>query len=286
MQVTHASQPVVARTAVAPATQPAGEATSARLVEKRPALLGHSPLDSFSKLPASAKDVRTTQSQQLHQVADGVRDGSISGKESEKLLTEQKSIAEATQDALSDGKLSLRERIKLGAMQTLAADNIHEAGGKVPDLVLPRAPSPNAERQAGQIDRLADGRSNGSITDNEASKLLGQQAEISEARSGLSVSGTLSVGKKLDAADDDLTRHSRPGEQRDLKSLFDLPRPGPMQRPDSTVLPKLPRDSNPVIERRPPGAYTDQNDPKLFELRTQAFQNLAEKKIGETGNEA
>ncbi|WP_224243486.1 hypothetical protein [Hyalangium gracile] len=218
-----------------PASQPTAEAVPAKgleaaiftkpLAEKK--LAGHSLIDSFSdKRPLGERGVDATQSNQLNQIADGVRNGTISAGESQKLLTEQQGISDATRSAVADGKLSLDERRKLNLMQTLAGMNISEAGEKgIPDLGI-RLKEEDGSRQAGQIDTLAEGISNGNITNSEASKLLGKQADISEAR-GPSLGGdkldTLfdkkplnkegSLERKLDAADRDLARHGKPGTQ-------------------------------------------------------------------------
>jgi hypothetical protein len=182
--------------------------------------------------PADAK-VRATQGDQLHDIADGVRDGSVTAQESERLLKEQQKIADATRKAMADGKLSIGERLNLGMMQARADQNIEAAKGNL-NRDFFAGNNKAAQRQADQIDTLADGRTSGNITNSEAGSLLGQQVEVSDARGDADTLGeTLEVNSKLGEAEKDIKRHSEKGTQIDWETLpFPHPRPLPLPRPE------------------------------------------------------
>lgn len=187
------------------------------------------PLPPFMK-PADAR-VRSNQGDQLHDIAEGTRNGSITAQESEKLLAEQQKIAEATRQAMADGKLSLGEQLKLSMMQATAQMHIKEAGGNDSRTLFPMLDS-NAQRQADQIDQLAKGRTSGNITNSEAGELLGQQVEVSDARGDAdSAQERTELSNKLSATDKEIARHSAAGTQWDWKPL---PLPLPFPRPVPT----------------------------------------------------
>lgn len=198
---------------------------------------------------------RATQGEQLHEVADGVRNGSITAKESEELLKEQKAIADAQKAAMADGKLSIGERVKLAVMQARAEAHIEQASGNKDRNFLAHFDS-DAQRQAGQIDRIANGRTSGNVTNTEASELLGQQVEVADARGDAdSAAENFALDRKLDNADKEISRHSAPGTQFDLKPFphplpLPLPRPFPLPRP--LPLPELPRPLPQPLPRNPP----------------------------------
>ncbi|MFL5344003.1 MAG: hypothetical protein ACJ8AT_04385 [Hyalangium sp.] len=187
--------------------------------------------------PADAQ-VRGKQGDQLHEIANDVRNGSVTAKESEQLLKEQQDIAKATQSAMADGKLSMEEQLKLNVMQARAELHIYQAGHNSSRELLAGFDS-GAQRQAGQIDRLADGRTNGSITNTEATELLGQQEQVSEARTQAGgLFGRFLLDNKLNQADKELTYHSRPGTQFHFEPF---PHPVPLPLPKPLPFPELPR---------------------------------------------
>jgi hypothetical protein len=187
------------------------------------------PLPPFIK-QADAK-VRGKQGDQLHAIAEGTRNGSVTAQESEKLLKEQQAIADATRKAMADGKLSFGEQLKLGMMQASAQAHIDEARGNSSRSPFAALDS-NAQRQADQLDRLAKGRASGNITNSEAGELLGQQVEVADARGDAdSAQERAALGGKLDNADKELSRHSAAGTQWDWKPL---PHPLPFPRPVPT----------------------------------------------------
>ncbi|HYI02105.1 hypothetical protein, partial [Hyalangium sp.] len=210
--------------------------------EFKPGKPGIGIIKPFPLPPLFQPDAKTraTQANQLGQVADGVRDGSITAQESEKLLKEQQDIAAYQQKAMADGKLSKGEQLQLGVMQARAALNVHQASTNG-DRNLFAGLDKNAQRQADQIDQIAAGRRSGNITNTEAGELLGDQVEISDARGDAdSVGERLELGSKLNEADGEIKHHSKPGTQWDLKPFphpFPLPRPQPLPLP----LPEFPR---------------------------------------------
>ena len=186
---------------------------------------------------------RATQGKQLHEIADGVRDGSVTSKEAKTLLKEQQDIAKATQQAMADGKITKEEQLKLGVMQAQAELHIYQASHNTSREFLAGFDSA-AQRQAGQIDRLADGRTNGNITNSEAGELLGQQQQVADARSNRGgLFGNVLLDSKLNQADKELDLHSRPGTQFHLEPfphplpLPELPRPLPLPIPRPDQLP-------------------------------------------------
>ncbi len=175
-------------------------------------------LPPFPKpLPGGDLDARV-QGKQLHDIADGVRNGSITSQEAEKLLGQQKELADATAAAKADGKVTLGERLRLAAMEAKAGKAIDQAKTNFQrDFSAPFDAA--AQKQASQIDRIANGRQNGNVTHTEASKLLGQQTRIADARGNGGFIGHLQTQVEQNRADNDIRRHSRPGTQSDFNPL-------------------------------------------------------------------
>ncbi|HYI00392.1 hypothetical protein [Hyalangium sp.] len=178
-------------------------------------------VDRFVASPLAA--TRNTQARQLHEVAAGVRKGTVSAKEAEALLQSQQTVASATQRAMSDGKLSVKEKIELSAMQQNAQKLIDTAvkSGLSSSLngIVNIFNTP-AKRQADQLDKLADGIAKGTITRAETGKLLGQQEQIADARGDAdSTQESTALKSQQTRADEDLERHSKSGTQLDLKKI-------------------------------------------------------------------
>jgi hypothetical protein len=192
--------------------------------EMQGALQGHGIMDGgcFPHPPLPRPQdagTRAAQGSQLHEIADGVRNGSITKEEATGLLDEQKAIANAQREAMADGHLSFFERIKLAGMQGRAERNIQGAEHNFSrDFFAPLKES--AQTQASQIDQIANGRTNGNITNSEAGKLLGQQASISAGRDNGGFIGQLMTDIQQRQAQGDIDRHSRPGTQIDFKPFF------------------------------------------------------------------
>jgi hypothetical protein len=224
MRVNTPSPAVVARpseTKSLVATKPTPEGTAGTKVKHLP---GHGIVDGgcfppFPTKPTADAKTRATQGDQLHDIADGVRNGSLTEQEAETLLNEQKAIADAQKAAMADGKLSLGEKLRLSLMQGRAGQNIDRASHNSQRDVFAHFDS-DAQRQAAQIDQIANGRTNGNITNSEAGKLLGQQAQIADARDNTGGLSGLVADLKQAQAQKDIDRHSKPGTQFDFVPLF------------------------------------------------------------------
>lgn len=202
------------------------------------------------------------QAGQLRDISEGVRNGSITSREAEKLLEQQKKLADATARAKADGVVTKDEARELALLRFQAQQSINKAThNRERDVFAPF--DQTAQRQADQIDRIANGRQNGTITHREAGGLLGQQADIADARQN--VSSPLShwmVDHQLDEAAQDIRHHSRPGTQRpplDLGPGSPLPGPFPFPRPPIDIqplplpFPRPPVDIQPLpLPIRPP----------------------------------
>jgi hypothetical protein len=173
-----------------------------------------SPLSNFLRPDFQS---RATQGNQLHQIADGVRSGSLTEREAQGLLKEQEAISNYQKSAMADGRLSLGERIHLAVMQGQAQGHISSARGNFERDFFAGFDS-QAQRQAGQIDQIANGRANNTITNSEAGKLLGQQADIASTLGSSNPWVKHLLGDlQQAAAQSDITRHSRPGTQIDFQ---------------------------------------------------------------------
>jgi hypothetical protein len=202
------------------------------------------PADTF----ASAQS-RTTQGNQLHDIAGGVRNGSITEKEAKGLLADQQKIANHQRSAMADGKLSLGERLSLGVEQARASQNIHGAKTNGDRDVFARFDK-DAQRQAGQIDQIASGRTRGTITNSEAGHLLGDQSRIAGRRDLAGALNNSLTNHSQNRAQQDITRHSKPGTQVDLHNLPRTLGPG-LQKPFVLGPPRVqkPFDLEPRLQK-------------------------------------
>jgi hypothetical protein len=154
-----------------------------------------------------------TQGRQLHDIAEGVRNGSLTAEEAQRLLQQQENISKATEQAMADGKLTREEALRLNLMQAQADLNIHVASNNG-QRNLGAAWDFTAQQQARQIDQIAKGRANGNITAGEATELLDKQEDIADARGGAnSFFEKLLVYLQQMLASSDISFHSLPGDQ-------------------------------------------------------------------------
>ncbi|HVG59020.1 MAG TPA: hypothetical protein VNA24_10735 [Hyalangium sp.] len=263
--VTTAAKPAASaevKSAVAPATKPAvgfakddvfqgGGNGNGGIIGPGPR-----PLPPFNLGDAKT---RTTQANQLDQISQGVRNGSITAQESERLLAEQAKISDYQQQAMADGFMSQEERLKLDMMQMTAALNTFQAANNGDRNAFAKLDG-NAQRQADQISQIADGRRSGNITNTEAGGLLRDQVEIADARGDAdSPAESAELNNKLNAADKDINYHSKAGTQWDFEPL-PWPRPEPLPFPKPLPLPlPFPGPSLPRPEPLPfPGPITAQ----------------------------
>ncbi len=167
----------------------------------------------FPPFPRPGDANGRTQARQLHDIAEGVRNGSITPQEAERLLKQQENISQATERAMADGKLTTEEKLKLQLMQAQADLNIYQAGHNGQRDFFARFDS-TAQEQAKQIDQIANGRTNGNITASEASELLDEQKDIAEERGDAhSFFDRLLVQLEQAQAGGDIAFDSLPGDQ-------------------------------------------------------------------------
>jgi hypothetical protein len=208
--------------------------------------------------PGDAK-TRNTQANQLNQISQGVRNGSITAQEAEGLLKEQAKISDYQKQAMADGFLSQEERLRLDVMQSSAALNTFQAANNGDRNAFAQFDR-NAQRQANQINQIADGRRSGNITNSEAGHLLRDQVEIADARGDAdSLGEQLALGQKLSAADRDIQYHGQKGNQFHFEPL-PWPQPVPLPRPEPLPVPKpLPfPQPGPIVIQPFPGPITAQ----------------------------
>jgi hypothetical protein len=186
--------------------------------------------------PGDSK-TRNTQANQLEQISQGVRNGSITAQESETLLAEQAKISDYQKQAMSDGFMSQEEQLRLDLMQARAGLSTFQAANNGDRNAFARFDG-NSQRQADQIGRIADGRRGGNITNTEAGHLLRDQVEIADARGDAdSPREHLELSQKLGAADRDINYHSQKGTQPHFKPL-PWPQPLPFPKPEPLPLPQ------------------------------------------------
>ena len=179
---------------------------------------------------------RATQANQLDQIAQGVRNGSLTAQEAEKLLAEQAKISDYQKQAMADGFLSKEEQLRLDVMQSTAALNNFQAANNGDRNAFARFDG-NAQRQADQISRIADGRRSGNVTNSESGHLLRDQVEIADARGDADSPGErAALQGKLNAADRDIKYHGQQGNQFHFEPL-PWPEPGPLPLPQPLPFP-------------------------------------------------
>jgi hypothetical protein len=196
------------------------------------------PADDIDCGPLPLGDANArTQARQLREIAEGVRNGTLTPQEAQRLLQQQENIAKATEQAMADGKLTREEALRLKLLQAGADLNIHLARnngqrsfGASWDSV--------AREQANQLERIAKGRANGTITAGEATELLDAQEDIADLRGDANTGFEkllLSLQQTLAGAN--ISFHSLPGDQNKWSWNFlpqqpalpvnSLPRPRP-----------------------------------------------------------
>lgn len=168
--------------------------------------------------------LRATQAQQLHEIAAGVRSGSLGAKDAEMLLKAQQDVFTKRSSAMADGKMTAKETIELQLVQqnvqTMIDTLVQNGSGKISSV---SGLAPAARQQATQLDKLANGLSQGTITPAETGKLLQQQTDIADKRGDAdSASENAAVNAQLTQAGKDIDRHSQQGTQLDFVSAIKL----------------------------------------------------------------
>lgn len=233
---TETQSPVATQTA-APAVQPDKCGTMQGITSggcvPGPSLPGPSlpgiplpPFPGFPSKPSADAGTRATQGSQLHKIGEGVATGALTKQETETLLKEQEAIANYQRDAMADGRLSLGERFGLAVLQGRAQQNIDRATNNFSrDFFATMDMS--AQVQAHQIHQIADGRTNGNITNREAGKLLGQQSSIADSRENSGPLSNLFTHVRQSEAQKDIHLHNKPGTQIDFGDFKPRPLPFP-----------------------------------------------------------
>jgi hypothetical protein len=120
------------------------------------------------------------QADQLEDIQQGVRDGSVSQEEAQRLLSQQSRVSNATARATADGVITEAEAAQIRKLQSQADDSIFEATTSREFRTQVQDPS-LTERQAQQIASIAEGVRNGTLTGAEARTLLREQVGVAEA---------------------------------------------------------------------------------------------------------
>jgi hypothetical protein len=147
--------------------------------------------------------------------------------------------------------MSQEERLRLDVMQSGAALNTFQAANNGDRNAFAKLDG-NAQHQADQISRIADGRRSGNVTNTESGELLRDQVEISDARGDAdSAAESLALNGKLNAADSEINYHSKAGTQFHFEPLpwprpEPLPFPKPLPQPLPFPGPSLPRPELPA----------------------------------------
>ncbi|HEX8704142.1 MAG TPA: hypothetical protein VF815_35245 [Myxococcaceae bacterium] len=149
-----------------------------------------SPFPSPFPTPPSIKDRLLTrdrsaaladrQADQLEDIQQGVRNGTVSQDEAEQLLKQQAKVSDATARATSDGVITQAEAAQIRRLQAQADNSIFEA--TTSREFRPSVQDPAlTERQAQQIATIAEGVRNGTLTGAEARTLLREQVGIAQS---------------------------------------------------------------------------------------------------------
>lgn len=164
---------------------------------------GTNILDKFLT-PSRSENLAKNQAGQLDSIEKGVKSGALTEKEASKLLTEQANVSEATSAAAADGVITAQESAKIQLMQAKAGLDVFLASHNGTHAA-PQDPAV-AKKQASQLDRIAQGVRSGSLTGDEASTLLKDQADIAQTVSDAQSDGDVDfiekqmVGIRQDAA--------------------------------------------------------------------------------------
>ncbi|WP_309894813.1 hypothetical protein [Archangium sp.] len=162
-------------------------------------------------LMSGNRELNARLAEQVGSIAQGIRSGTLTGGEASTLLKNQASIAGTLARAQADGRLSLGEMVNTYLQQQSAGKDIQREKSDLeraphgrPGIPLPMPrplpidPIGNQKRsaevanaQASQLEQIQQGMTNATISTDEASKLLEQQAKIAEAVKTASADGNM-----------------------------------------------------------------------------------------------
>ncbi|MFL5345906.1 MAG: hypothetical protein ACJ8AT_14040 [Hyalangium sp.] len=183
-------------------------------------------LDKFLT-PSRSEKLAKTQAGQLNSIEKGVKSGALTEQEASKLLTEQANVAEATSRAAADGVITAKEAASIQLQQAKAGLDVFLASHNSAHSA-PKDPAV-AQKQASQLDRIAQGVSSGSLTGAEASTLLKDQADIAQTVSDVQSDGEVDfieqqlVGIRQDAASAEIAQDKRNSDKAPHASRLNFP---------------------------------------------------------------
>lgn len=133
-------------------------------------------------------------------IENGLKDGSLSLKETAKLEREESRIDRLQARDLKDGRLTARERAQLDAAQNkvsrdIAADR-HNAVTGNPDSLSSKRMQAEIARNVSQEKRIEGGIKNGSLTNGEVSKLERGQAHVDHLEAAAGANGHVSKAEQ------------------------------------------------------------------------------------------
>jgi CRISPR/Cas system-associated endoribonuclease Cas2 len=160
----------------------------------------------FDHLFSRDTDLSQRQAEQIGSIAQGVRSGSLTGGEASSLLAGQANIARSLANAQSDGHVSLGEMVNTYFQQESAGQDIkrekgdlekapHARGG-LRELINQKRSAQVANAQASQLEQIQRGVQDGTISPQEATKLLEQQAKIAETVKAAQADGFMSSSER------------------------------------------------------------------------------------------
>ncbi|WP_224369079.1 hypothetical protein [Hyalangium versicolor] len=154
---------------------------------------GKSAGSAASKPTSRGERLMQHQTNQLNRIQKGLSDSTLTADEAKGLAQKQLDIANKTLSALSDGKLDKGEFKELRQMQKGASRDIFEQRHN--DTEQPVAAGERTSHiegfQNNMSARIQKGISDGSLTSEEASKLMDGQSRIAEAKGSALADGTM-----------------------------------------------------------------------------------------------
>jgi len=151
------------------------------------------------------QELSSRQAEQIGSIAQGVRSGNLSGAESSSLLSGQANIARSLANAQADGRVNLGEMVGTYLQQESAGKDIQREKGdleKAPhaggfrETLNQKNSQAVANAQASQLQQIQSGVQRGSISSQEATKLLEQQAKIADAIKAAQADGNMTASER------------------------------------------------------------------------------------------
>ena len=139
---------------------------------------------------------------QQTRIENGLKDGSLTTKETGRLEREQAQIERLQARDLKDGKLSAAERAQLTRLQDKSSRDIHAAKTNAvkgnPESISSERLQADVQRNVNQEKRIEQGVQSGALTNRETGKLEQGQAKVDRMESKAARNGH--IGKHEQAA--------------------------------------------------------------------------------------